>query len=570
LDFARLWEQAKDLWSRPVGKLIIGSLTVFVVAAAILSYVWSRPSYVTLGKFEAADATQVAKRLGESKIPYRNDANFTFSVPNDKFDEARLALADLDLDPANLVWSIESWKGKTSWSDTEFDKRRLWEEQTETNLARAIKTMSVVENARVDITLPSEPKLFKDQEKPPKATVWVLPRKGQQMTTPMVESIMESISGAVEGLDKTGVTVIDSSRSKVVSADAFKQQNGAAVDGEASNAQLKIVKEYQDRWTQQLTEQLEKVAGPGNVSVLVNPVINWDRVQEEVQEYKPSGTDGKGMVLSTSSKKSSSDGTSPTTQAGASGATPNAEVGVPGYPGATSGQGGSINSENVETITNYLVSQTKRITDKPGGSIEEVSVGVFLNTKTVEATTEQAMQRVVANAMGSKAKVEVAAVPFAPSIWDEIANQPGPVPPKTPALLYVLLAIAGTLGIIAFGMLAFRPRKPVLEPVFAGPEAAMMGGIPVSELEMSAAADAYATQGGGVAGRAPTLRIDGQAPEEEADPMAPEEIALLGDEFLRELGVDPAKVRMREKVEKVAKANPEAVAQLLKTWIQDG
>jgi len=36
------------------------------------------------------------------------------------------------------------------------------------------------------------------------------------------------------------------------------------------------------------------------------------------------------------------------------------------------------------------------------------------------------------------------------------------------------------------------------------------------------------------------------------------------------VGVDPAKVRMREKVEKIAKANPEAVPTLLKTWISDG
>jgi flagellar M-ring protein FliF len=579
LDFARLWEQAKDLWSRPIGKLIISSLGVFVVAAAILSYVWTRPTYVTLGKFEATDATQVAKKLNDNKIPFKNDANFTFTVPTDKYDDAKLALADLNLDPTATVWGIDSWKGKTSWSDTEFDKRRLWEEQTETNLARAIKTMSVVENARVDITLPSEPKLFASQETPPKATVMVQPKKGQQLTTPMVESIMQAVAGAVDGLDKTNVIVIDSSRSKVVSADAFKEKAGTAAaqpDSEEANVQLQVQKEYTDRWTQMLTDQLEKVAGPGNVSVLVNPTINWARVQEDMQQYTPSGTDGKGMILSQSSKKSTSDGTAPS-GAGteASGTTANSELGVPSYPGTTTGQGGTMSAENVENITNYLVNQTKTSTDKPGGSIEEVSVGVFLNTKTVDATTEQAMQRVVANAMGSKAKVEVAAVPFAPSLWDTLGNQPTTTPtqPKTPALLYVLLAIAGTLGIIGFGMLAFRPKKPVLEPVFAGPEAAMMGGIPVSELEMAAAADAYASQSGHgpAAGPAPTLSIGGEAAEEEeAEPLAPEEIALLGDDFLKELGVDPAKVRMREKVEKVAKANPEAVAQLLKTWIQDG
>lgn len=583
MDFARLWEQAKDLWSRPIGKVLLGSIAAFLVVAVVASYLWSRPTYVALGTFEASVAPQVAKKLNDSKIPFKNE-NFTFSVDQNRYDEARLALAELPIDPTNAAWGgFDSWKGKTSWSDTDFDKRRLWEEQTENNLAGTIKKLSVVDQARVDISVPTTEPLFKEQETPPKATVVVLPKKGQTLTTPMVEAMMELVAGAVDKLDRGSVVVIDSSTSKVVSADAFKEKAPAAqAAGDESNVQLAVLKQYQDRWTELLTVQLEKVAGAGNVSVLVNPIINWDRVQEELQEYTPTGAGGKGVVLSEQTKTATAEGTQAATAGpGSTGTTPNAEVSVPGYPGAVTSPGGNLSQESVEKITNYLVSGTKRITEKPGGSIESLSVGLFLNAKTIDAQTEQAMKSVITTAMGGKAQVELAAVPFAPSLWDDLKNQPGttgPVTSGTPVLLYALLAVFLTLGVIAFGLLAFRPRRPVLEPVFAGPEAAMMGGIPVSDLEMQSAADAYASQvamATGTPGAAPggpsaASLLEGEVPDEDAEPLAPEELGLLGDDFLQKLGVDPAKVRMKEKVEKIAKANPEAVASLLKTWISDG
>lgn len=569
MDFARLLEQAKDLWSRSIGKWIFGGIAAFIVAAAVLSYVWSRPTMVPLGKFEAAVAPQVDAKLTESKIVHEYDENFTFMVRQADYEKAKLLMAELNLDPGSAVWGAVSWKGMPSWSDTEFDKRRLWVEQMETNLSRAIRALSAVEQARVQITVPMEKPLFKQDEKPPKAMVVVEPKKGEQIAVHVVEAIMELVAGAVEGLERQNVTVVDSSKSKVVSDAAFKPQATDTAGAVVSNTQMTVLKQFQDRWQDTLTQQLEKVAGPGNVSVIVYPVINWDRVMEEVKEYKPAGADGKGVLLSEQVTQRTAEGTSPSTSGtSATGTTPNSEVGIPGYPGATGQQGGTTSEENLERISNYLVSETKRITDKPGGSIEEISVGILVNQKTVDANGETALRNVVATAMGSKAKVEVASLVFAPNLFDDLKTPTETTGPTgTPSLLYVLLAVALTLGAVGFGMLAFRPRKPVLEPVFAGPEAAMMGGIPVADLEMSRAVDAYGQQAAAMAAGGNTGLP--QTPEDVAA-LAPEEIALLGDDFLQQLGVDPAKVRMREKVEKIAKANPEVVASLLKTWIQDG
>ncbi|HYG56576.1 MAG TPA: flagellar M-ring protein FliF C-terminal domain-containing protein, partial [Symbiobacteriaceae bacterium] len=548
-------------WSRPVGKWIISGIAGFIVVLAAMSYLWSRPTYTPLGRFDAADAPEVQKKLTDSKILFRQgEPSFTFLVQQGDLEKARLALAEIELDPTSTVWAAESWKGKTSWSDTEFDKRRLWEEQTEANLTRAIRTMSLVEQARVDISLPVDEKLFKEDQKPPKATVVVWPRNGQKITVQAVEAIMEIVSGAVEGLEKTAVTVVDSSTNRVVSNDAFKVNESGAqpAPGETAASQLAVLKQFQEYWQEHLTEKLQLITGPGKVSVIVNPSINWEQVVEEALEY------GQNVPLSEQKKTHTAEGGGGVnTGSTNTGVTPNVESGIPGYPGTVNAQTGSLNEESVETITNYLVSQTKRITEKPGGSIEELSVGVFVDSQLVKPEAEQAIKTVVATALGAKATVEVAALPFAPGLFDDLGKTPeAPVATGTP-WLYYLLVPALALGGIGLVLLAMRPRKPVLEPVFAGPEAAMMGGIPVADLEMAAAMDAYGAQAGPV----PPEKRELEA--EDIAAMAPEEIALLGDEFLHQLGVDPAKVRMREKVEKIAKANPEAVANLLKTWITE-
>jgi len=570
LDFARLWEQARDLWSRPAGKWLLGTIGFFVIGAAVISFILTRPTYVTLGTFEPDKAPEVAQKLNESKILYRQSGSgYTFLVQQGDLNRAKLVLAELQLDPSATVWTPDLWANRMSWSSTEFDKRRQMLEQMEGNLVRGIEALSAVDQARVTVSLPEE-KLLKGQEKPPKATVVVMPKKEQELTTPVVESIMEYVAGSVEGMEPTNVVVMDSSRSRVVSGDAFKPKSATQTAGEEANTQFGILKQYQNHWQDQLLTGLERVVGAGKVSVIVTPDINWDRAVVEATEYKP-GPDGKGVVLSEQTKTHSSEGTSTTTTQGPAGTTPNTELGVPSYPGTTTQPGNNISEDQKESVLNYLVSQTKSSTEKPSGAINEIAVGIFVDAAKIDPIAEQAMKTVVAAAMGSKARVEVAAMPFAPSLLEQLDNRPvtGPVATGTPDWLYMVLASALVLGGIAAFFVFFKPRKPVLEPVFAGPEAAMMGGIPVSEYDLASAVESYGAQ---AAARASTLDEPKGQPESAADlaAMAPDEIALLGDEFLQQLGVDPAKVRMREKVEKIAKASPDAVASLLKTWISEG
>jgi flagellar M-ring protein FliF len=563
LDLARLWEQFKELWAKRSGKVIIGLVTLFIITLAGAGIYVSRPTYRPLGTFDAQSAPKVQQKLQEKRIPYTQTPGdpYTFQVKESDWNAARLVVAELNLDPDSVKWATDKWSEQSNWMMTDFDKRRALVEQLQTELSRAVSSISAVNRARVTLTVPMTDRLFKEDQTKPKASVIVEPKPGQKLTTPIVEAIMSTVAGAVDGLDKKDVVVVDTTTNQIVSEGAFAPKPQGQATLEQTNDRLTIQKNFEQYWQAKLTAALEQVVGPKNASVIVNPVFDWESVMKEGIEYTGANGGTKGVVVSSQKETSAATGSGTTTQTPA-GTTPNAEAGPPTYPGAQPNQTGPLSEEKVKEITNYLVSQTKTISEKPGGAIKSISVGVMVNNAVVKPEDEPKLTAVIASALGNNASVQVAAIPFN-NPFDKVFEPAPQAPSGLPTQwLWWILGAALALAGIAYFISALRPKRPVLEPVYTGPEAGMMGGIPVSDLELVLGSQAPGSQDLQDQQKLP------QAPEDLAQ-LAPEEIALLGDDFLHQLGVDPAKVRMKEKVEKIAKANPEAVANLIKTWIAD-
>lgn len=561
MDLARLWEQVKELWAKPVGKAIFGGIAGFIVIIAVVATLSARTQYQPLGTFDGQSAAKVQQKLQEQQIAYRqpNGDPYTFEVDQSKWNQAKLVIAELNLDPDAVKWASDSWTDKVNWMSTDFDKRRLLVEQQQTDLQRAIGSMAAVNRARVTLSVPQTDRLFKEDQTKPKASVLIEPKPGQKLTTPVVEAIMSTVAGAVDGLDKKDVVVVDTASNQILSDTAFAPKTDGQAALDQTSDRLAIQRNFEQYWQQKLTTAIEQVVGPHNASVIVTPVFDWESVMKDSIEYTGANGGTKGVMVSSQKETANSQGQTTTTTPPV-GTTTNSEQGPVTYPGAQPTTTQPLSSEQVKEITNYLVSQTKTVSEKPGGAIKSIAVGVMVNQKYVTPENEKTLNAVIATSLGNNAQVQVAAIPFNnpfDTVYDPI-KQPTSLPTQW---LWWLLGAALALGGIAFFITALRPKRPVLEPVFTGPEAGMMGGIPISDLELVLSGPAQAQA------QAEEKRLP-QTPEELMQ-LAPEEIALLGDEFLNQLGVDPAKVRMKEKVEKIAKANPEAVANLIKTWIAD-
>ena len=93
-------------------------------------------------------------------------------------------------------------------SNTESDKKQLWQNFKKTSLIAQLKKFENVNDATVDLTWPEKsPFIFDKEQEKPKAYVRVNP-KGE-LTPKQVEGIVMIISRSVEGLSPKDVTVVD-------------------------------------------------------------------------------------------------------------------------------------------------------------------------------------------------------------------------------------------------------------------------------------------------------------------------------------------------------------------------
>jgi flagellar M-ring protein FliF len=243
---------------------------------------------------------------------------------------------------------------------------------------------------------------------------------------------------------------------------------------------------------------LERVTGPGQVSVRVTADVNLDKVEEQSELFDPT----QQVVRSeqtTESTNTSSDGTA------------NPPTGVQGNtPGAAAGAaGGSNSNENhSETTTNYEISKTVRNLTRAGGEIKKLSVAVLVaappageGDKAAAGLTDTQKDKIkdlVQTAIGFNAergdKVEVVDLPFAAPPEPEAVAEPFLTKAQMLHLAeYALLALA----LLIVALLVVKPALGTLNKAISTPAAplplpplqAMAPGAGAAPLDLPAGGD---------------------------------------------------------------------------------
>lgn len=133
--------------------ILISITAAVILALAILGYVVSRPSYVTI--YSASDmkeASSISKLLDDNSIAYNTtNGGMTFQV--DKNDEASACYLLAENDYPSLPYDISNVTSG-SLSTTEADKQKLWKDYLEKKFADHLSKFDFIESANVDITLP--------------------------------------------------------------------------------------------------------------------------------------------------------------------------------------------------------------------------------------------------------------------------------------------------------------------------------------------------------------------------------------------------------------------------------
>ena len=342
--------------------MVVGVVVVSLASFAILIAVANRTDYRPLfANLNGEDAGEIVRRLKEQKVPYQLAADGkAILVPADKVYDLRLTLASEGLPQGGGV-GYEIFDRK-NFGMTEFVQKLNYQRALQGELARTIGQLAGVEQARVHLAIP-EKSLFKENEKPPTASVVLRMKANRSLRESEVQGIVHLVSSSIEGMDTEHVTVLDS-RGKVLSKSGTTDPSGRM-----SSAMLEVQRGYERNLEERLQSLLDKVVGSGRSAARVTATFNFKQVEKFEERYDPETTAVR------SEQRSEEKGGSTTTAAGVPGVQTNLGRTAPAPSTASGGA-----SKSDETF-NYEVSRSTARTIEPVGTVEKVSVAVLVDGK---------------------------------------------------------------------------------------------------------------------------------------------------------------------------------------------
>jgi flagellar M-ring protein FliF len=461
---------------------------------------------------------------------------------------------------------------------TDFTEQVNLQRALEGELSRTISSLTEISQARVHLVL-SKDSIFDDKKQEAKASVAVRLKKGNELSKSSIAGIKGLVAGAVPGLKPYSVSVVDD-EGKLLS-------QPPPSDATAAEAESGIREQLEREMVAKVLSILEPAVGRGKVQAKASIELDFNTTEQTEESFNPTPP----AVLSQQKSEERFGGS----------AQPS---GVPGNPPAQAGNQTGDRSRQSE-ITNYEVSKMVRHTLQPKGSVRRISLAVLLDHKTIQTqgpdgkivTTSKpilqpdldAYKELVYAAVGFDKDrgdtVTLENVPFytefkpaekfEPTPWYQRLN-----PVAAPAAGGGQTTLAPMMKYITFiviffvvYMILFRPIKKRVFATLDGiaPPRTREKGLPQlaegsPEMALPGASSQTAdTTGDKVLG-------EGTRAEHESSPISALD-RQIEQEFMKEalmLDMDGRKYtvlrkRLAEKIQK----EPEMVAQLVRSWIQE-
>lgn len=483
------------------------------------------------------DGGQVIEKLQQLNVPYKiGEGGGMIMVPADKVYELRMKLGAAGL-PKGGETGYDALEKVSPFGRTQRLESMSLQRAREGELIRTITTLDSVAAARVHLGMPNQNGFFREQEKASASVVLTL-HPGRTLDRAQIAGIVHLVSRSVPDLKASEVSVIDSSGALL-----NPQETANGLD----SVQLDYRRNIETAAVQRVLELLEPVVGRGNLRATVSADVDFSQVESTAEEYRPNAGDAPATIRATRTEESSQPGSAvPAGVPGAQSNQPQATAAAPitgaaaPLQAAQTGAGGGAGRREAET--RYEVDKTVRVTRGATGTVRRLNAAVVVNHRSVtdpkgktstEPLGQEEMDKLTAlvqQGIGFDAqrgdKIQVINVPFhteapAPAaevpLWEQPWAQDLLRSGATPAAM-VLVALIALFGFV----------RPALKAAMAPPPPA------------------------------PGSQLDAVVADEESLPEPEQVIAQLEA---------PATNDKLESARRLAKENPAAVANIMRSWV---
>ncbi|RYF07266.1 MAG: flagellar basal body M-ring protein FliF [Comamonadaceae bacterium] len=540
---------ALDRATRLKAGIGIALLVAGLIAAAIFS---RAPDYrVLFSNLSDKDGGAIVAQLTTMNVPYKyTEGGGAIMIPADRVHDVRLRLATQGL-PKGSVTGFELMES-SRFGVTQFQERLNFQRGLEGELTRSIQALSSVQSARVHLALPNQNGFFREQQKP-SASVLLSLYPGRFLDRTQLAGIVHLVASSVPEMAPAAVSVLDDT-GKLLSQSPDSAA-GAAVDAQ----QLTYVQQIEQQYTRRILDILEPVVGKNNVKAQVSAEVDFSQNETTSEQHRPNQTPDSSAVRSQQIVESSGQPGANQPPTGVPGATTNQPPqastapinGANPAPTAAGQQGAQQLANNKrESVTNYEVDKTVRVTRGGSGSIKRVSAAVVVNyqaasdgpgkppvTKALTPEQLEQMTALVRETIGfNKDRGDSVNLMNTPFLVDDVRTADLPLW-KQPEMVELAKSLGWPVGISLFAAIILLG---LVRPAIKG-----MGKPRAIPVELQPA------QGG---------QLNALASEELERPALPAPVRP------EDLPATPQQLRLEE-ARALAKQNPMAVANILKTWV---
>jgi flagellar M-ring protein FliF len=425
--------------------VVVVGLAVVIGAIALSRWV-AQPSWTPLyGNLSGTDASAVVEQLNTDGVPYKlTDGGATVLVPQSQVYDVRVALSGKGLPSGDGQngWSLLDKQGITA---TDFQQNVAYRRALEGELANTLGAITGVRTAIVHLAIPKRD-VFSSDKDAPTASVLLSLQAGTTLDGEQVRAITHLVSGSVENLDPSQVTVTDQT-GKLLSASSDGAAGAAAAAGQA-DAQTA---QYETRLSAEVQRVLDQVVGAGHSVVRVNAQLDFSNTESTSERFVAPSPTAPPQSEATVSEKYSGGGS------GAGGTL--GQI----LPSAAAGAAGSGAYQRDQRTVNNSIDKVVEKSVKAPGSVQRMTVAVVLDTKTAGTLNTSQVQTLVANAVGLDPKrgdsVQVDALPFDATAGAAAAKELAAAQKSEQTAQYLELGKKAGLGLLVLIVLFLMSRR---------------------------------------------------------------------------------------------------------------
>lgn len=354
---------------------------VICVAIAVFILIWAQePDYRPLARMETQELIETLDYLDQAQIDYRLQGN-TVYVSSEQYQKIKLGMTRQGITQGETAGVDIIMQDMGFGVSQRVEKVRL-KHAREQQIASTIEEMTVIARAKVLLALPKE-NVFARREKKASATVVVTTRRGSMISGGEVNSIVDIVASAVQGLEPDRVTVTNSNG-------RLLNSGSQGAESARSRKEYELEQKRESAYIEKIDSILIPVLGLGNYTAQADVTMDFTSVEQTQRSYNPD-------LPAIRSEMTVEDNSMGGVIAGIPGALTNQpplDSNIPERANGSTTQQTPGRSHKEET-RNYELDTTVSHTKQQVGMIRRLSVSVALDyvTSTAEDGTESKAPR---------------------------------------------------------------------------------------------------------------------------------------------------------------------------------